>query len=128
MVRLQALTGMRPGEVTIMRGCDLGTTGTVWTYTPSTQRTEDHGMERPIDLGPEAQDVIKPFLMADLSALFDPREMMKKFQAMRRNNRKALQYDNGLRDRTFLWGRAPLRQNELFPAAVDPSGVEGPRS
>ena len=31
MVRLQQLTGMRPGEVTIMRGCDLDTSGRVWT-------------------------------------------------------------------------------------------------
>jgi integrase len=89
MVRLQQLTGMRPGEVTIMRGCDLDTTGKVWTYNPSTHKTEHHGIERPIYLGPKAQDVIKPFLKADLSAhLFDPREMMNEFQAMRRKNRK----------------------------------------
>lgn len=30
MIELQRLTGMRPGEVLIMRGCDLNTSGDVW--------------------------------------------------------------------------------------------------
>lgn len=30
MVRAQRLTGMRPGEAALMRGCDLDTTGAVW--------------------------------------------------------------------------------------------------
>src|SRR5262249_22204198 len=34
MIQLQALTGMRPGEVTRMRTCDLDTSGKVWVYTP----------------------------------------------------------------------------------------------
>jgi integrase len=89
MVRLQQLTGMRPGEVTIMRGCDLDMTGKVWTYTPSTHKTEHHGIERPIYLGPKAQDIIKPFLKSDLTAhLFDPRDAMEAFNAERRLNRK----------------------------------------
>ena len=89
MIRLQQLTGMRPGEVTIMRACDLEMGGKVWTYTPSTHKTEHHGIERPVYLGPRAQEVIKPFLKSDLKAfLFDPRDMMDDFQAMRRKNRK----------------------------------------
>jgi integrase len=89
MIRLQQLTGMRPGEVTIMRPCDLDMGGKVWTYTPSTHKTEHHGIERPVYLGPRAQEVIKPFLKSDLKAfLFDPRDMMDDFQAMRRMNRK----------------------------------------
>jgi integrase len=89
MVRLQQLTGMRPGEVTIMRGCDLDMTGKVWTYTPSTHKTEHHGIERPVYLGPKAQDIIKPFLKSDLAAhLFDPRDAMEAFNAERRRNRK----------------------------------------
>jgi integrase len=34
MARLQRLTGMRPGEVVIMRALDLDTTGKVWLYRP----------------------------------------------------------------------------------------------
>lgn len=89
MIRLQQLTGMRPGEVTILRACDLDMGGKVWTYTPSTHKTEHHGIERPVYLGPRAQEVIKPFLKSDLKAfLFDPRDMMDDFQAIRRKNRK----------------------------------------
>jgi integrase len=89
MVRLQQLTGMRPGEVTIMRGCDLDMGGNVWTYTPSTHKTEHHGIERPIYLGPKAQEIIKPFLKQDLTAyLFDPRDAVDHFHAERRQNRR----------------------------------------
>jgi integrase len=89
MVRLQQLTGMRPGEVTIMRGCDLDMSGKVWTYTPSTHKTEHHGIERPIYLGPKAQDIIKPFLKSDLMApLFNPQDAVNAFHAERRRARK----------------------------------------
>lgn len=89
MVRLQQITGMRPGEVTIMRCCDLDMSGKVWTYTPATHKTEHHGIERPIYLGPKAQEIMKPFLKSDLAAyLFDPRDAMEVFNAARRRNRK----------------------------------------
>ena len=32
MIELQRLTGMRPGEVVIMRTCDLERSGDVWAY------------------------------------------------------------------------------------------------
>jgi integrase len=44
MVRLQLLTGMRPGEVVIMRAIDLDTTGPIWLYRPGSdqgRRTND---------------------------------------------------------------------------------------
>jgi integrase len=75
MIQLQRLTGMRSGELTIMRGSDLDTTGRVWTYTPATHKTEHHGHERPIYLGPRAQEIIGPYFKADFSAyLFSPVE------------------------------------------------------
>jgi len=75
MIRLQLLTGMRPGEVTIMRGTDLDTAGKLWLYRPAHHKTEHHGHERLIYLGPKAQDVLRPFLKADLSSyLFSPAE------------------------------------------------------
>jgi integrase len=74
MIRLQRLTGMRPAEVCAMRGCDLDTTGKVWTYTPGTHKTEHHGHDRVVHLGPQAQDLIRPLLRHDLTAhLFSPR-------------------------------------------------------
>ena len=73
MVELQRLSGMRPGEVTSMRTCDIDTSGRVWIYTPSEHKTEHHGKERPIYLGPQAQAILKPWLRTNLTAyLFSP--------------------------------------------------------
>jgi integrase len=73
LIRLQWATGMRPGEAVIMRGCDLDTSGKVWLYTPERHKTEHHGHQRAIFLGPQAQEIIKPFLKTDVSAyLFSP--------------------------------------------------------
>ncbi len=89
MVRLQALTGMRSGEVVIMRGMDLDTTGKLWVYKPQHHKTEHHGHTREIYLGPKAQEVIRPFLKADVTAyLFSPaqadRARRDRLQAKRR--------------------------------------------
>ena len=89
MVQLQRLTGMRPGEVVAMRGRDIDTTGKVWLYRPPTHKTAHHGIERVIDLGPRAQQLIKPFLRSDVDAyLFSPAESEQARNAMRRANRK----------------------------------------
>ena len=62
MVWLQWWSGMRPGEVVAMRPCDIDTSGDVWTYRPQRHKTQHCGRERTIDLGPRAQDVLRPFL------------------------------------------------------------------
>jgi integrase len=78
MVELQRLTGMRPGEVTIMRTCDLDTSGRVWIFTPETHKTEHHGRVRKIYIGPQAQAILRPWLRTDLMAyLFSPRDAME---------------------------------------------------
>ena len=89
MIELQLLTGMRPGEVRLMRGCDLDTTERVWSYTPESHKTEHHGIDRRIYLGPQAQDVIKAFLKTDLKTyLFSPREAEEARNHKRRRNRR----------------------------------------
>jgi integrase len=37
MIELQRLTGMRPGEIVIMRTCDVEHSVDVWTYSPEPQ-------------------------------------------------------------------------------------------
>jgi integrase len=87
MIQLQRLTGMRPGEVVIMRAMDLDTSGRIWLYRPGADQG-DHGThktawrdhDRIIAIGPQAQEVIKPFLTKSLHAyLFSPRESMEAF-------------------------------------------------
>jgi integrase len=73
MIELQRITGMRSGEVCIMRAADIKLSGKVWVYTPATHKTAWHGHERNIYLGPKAQTIVRPFLKADLLAyLFSP--------------------------------------------------------
>jgi integrase len=73
MIRLQLASGMRPGEVVTMRGCDLDTTGAVWVYTPQKRKTQHHGHERTIYLGPQAKAIVSQFLKPDTQAfLFSP--------------------------------------------------------
>ena len=89
MVELQRLSGMRPGEVVIVRTSDLDTSGRVWVYTPESHKTEHHGRERRIYLGPQAQAILRPWLRTDLTAyLFQPREAMEAYRAELRRNRK----------------------------------------
>jgi len=76
MVRLQLLSGCRPGEVVALRPCDLtfGLDGTVC-YRPDSHKTEHHGRERRIYLGPQAVAILRPFLERDPeSSCFSPAE------------------------------------------------------
>lgn len=78
MVQLGALTGMRPGEIRIMRTGDIDRTGDVWTYTPMWHKTEGHDVTRTIQLGKRAQDILTPCLKLDPDAyLFSPVDAMK---------------------------------------------------
>ena len=89
MVELQRLTGMRPGEVCSMRSADIDTSGRVWTYTPERHKTEHHGRERRIYLGPTAQAILRPWLRTELAAyLFSPAEAMVERRAEMRDRRK----------------------------------------
>jgi integrase len=95
MIDLQRFTGMRPGEVVIMRAIDLDTTGKVWLYRPGSDQADGahktawRGHGRVIAIGPRAQEILKPCLKTDLHAyLFSPRESMEGVRAERRRNRK----------------------------------------
>jgi integrase len=89
MIELQRLTGMRPGEVCGMRTLDVDMSGQVWVYTPESHKTEHHGRERRIFLGPAAQAVLAPWLKADREAyIFSPREAMEERRADLRKSRK----------------------------------------
>jgi integrase len=89
MVELQRLSGMRPGEVCSMRTIDVDTSGRVWIYTPESHKTEHHGRERRIYLGPKAQEILRPWLRPELTAsLFSPAEAEADRHAEQRENRK----------------------------------------
>jgi site-specific recombinase XerD len=84
MIQLQRCTGMRGGEVVQMRAADLDMRGALWEYRPARHKTQLHGVERVIMLGPKAQQLIKPFLTTDLQApLFSPAAAEKERRTVR---------------------------------------------
>lgn len=88
MVQVQLYTGMRPGELVLMRRRDIDTSGKVWLYRPRSHKTKHHGHERTIYLGVKAQSYIKPYLAPDLDAyIFDPRKAMKERWETRKTHR-----------------------------------------
>lgn len=89
MIEIQRLSGMRPGEVCLMRSCDIDVTERIWLYTPESHKTEHHGKERMVYLGPQAQAVLRPWLRPELGAnLFSPAEATAERKASLRSDRK----------------------------------------
>jgi integrase len=62
MIRVMLWTGMRPGELCAMRACDLERDGDVWIYRPVSHKTEHHGKDRIILVGPQAQAILQPYI------------------------------------------------------------------
>ncbi len=93
MIELQLATGMRPGEVVIMRGRDLDLSEEVWAYRPLTHKTEHHGVDRVIFLGPKAQEVLRPILSGNVNSyLFSPRqavaELRRRMRRLKPKNKR----------------------------------------
>lgn len=85
MVRLQWLTGMRPGEVVLMRWADIdegfgAVDGVrVWAFYPLTHKLSRIGKDRVIPLGPEAQRILVAHRKPDESSwLFSPSDVRKR--------------------------------------------------
>lgn len=89
MVKILLLTGMRCGELCIMRACDLDMTGETWLFRPERHKALWRDKERVIAIGPTAQDIIRQYLTVNTSAyLFSPARQEELIQAERRAKRK----------------------------------------
>lgn len=78
MVRLQRLTGMRPGEVCLIRPFDLNKSNDIWIFTPESHKNEHHERKRPIPIGPQAQKLLLPYLLrGENDYCFSPSESEK---------------------------------------------------
>lgn len=117
MVSLQLLTGMRPGELTIMRRRDIDTSGAVWFYKPGSHKTEHRGRHRMIAIGPRGQELLKEgrFLKPELDAyLFSPSDAVRErldAQRAARIQRYKLEHPNGRGD-----GIQPSQRDRSKPA------------
>lgn len=89
MVRFEQFTGCRPGEACMIRPCDVDRSDEIWQYRPESHKTEHHGRERIIYVGPKAQQVLLPYLLRDAQVpCFQPVESEQKRRDVLRTRRK----------------------------------------
>ena len=89
MVRFQRLTGCRPGDVCIIRPCDVDRSNDVWEYRPKSHKTAYRGKERIIYVGLKAQDVLRPYLLREAEAYcFSPAESVKELRERKHARRR----------------------------------------
>jgi site-specific recombinase XerD len=63
--------------------------GDVWQYRPESHKTQHHGRERIIYIGPQAQDVLLPYLLRPADACcFSPADSVEKHRAEIRARRQ----------------------------------------
>lgn len=84
MVRLQRLTGARPGELCNMRVNEITAAGDVLVYQPKQHKTKHHGKDRVIVIAGAAIDIIKPYLQGDVGEfVFSARKSLEQTLADR---------------------------------------------
>jgi len=99
MLRLQWLTGMRSGEVRVMRTIDLDRSDSqCWYYRPGSDAGPNgqhknawRGQDRIVVLGPQAIEAVTPWLREDKPAeyLFQPRQAVEERNIRRRKERRS---------------------------------------
>lgn len=62
MILVQWYTGARPGEVVLLRPCDIDRAGPVWVFEPHAHKTQRLGHRRLVAIGPKCQEVLAPWL------------------------------------------------------------------
>lgn len=109
MVRLQLLTGMRPGEVCALTASQIHRDGLkvegvpIWVYRPTHDKQSHRRKPVPIALGPKAQQVIEPF-MGRSGFLFSPLEEMEAIAQKRHAEARFPRKRKGFQNRTFTDG------------------------
>ena len=89
MIQLQLLSGMRPGEVVLLRPCDVDRSGPTWVYQPAFHKTDYRDIERTIFFGPKSREILLPWLdRPSENYCFSPAEAMVERAAAKRAARK----------------------------------------
>jgi integrase len=95
MIQLQLHTAARPGEICLMRLCDIDMTQDIWIYKPHQHKTLHHGMERYIYIGPQAQEIINQFSTNQpFEYLFSPKATINEINTTASTHRRKDQIKN----------------------------------
>lgn len=88
MIRFQLLTGARPGEVCSMTPASIHREGDAWEYRVDGHKTEHHGRNRTVYIGPDAQAILGPYLFRDASEVcFSMAEAVEQRRALTASRR-----------------------------------------
>jgi integrase len=110
MVEVQRLTGMRPGEVCLLRPCDIQMSGRVWLFAPRRHKTAHRGKVRTVAIGPRAQKVLREFLTEDAEAyVFSPARAVAELHAERTKARETPRYRSHMARNKAKRTRRPRR-------------------
>lgn len=77
MVQIQYLCGMRPGEVCIMRECDIEVRDGIWWYAPQQHKNEWRGHSLIKAIPRSAQKILTKFMGGQGEYLFRPNDSVK---------------------------------------------------
>lgn len=126
MVRVQRLTGMRPGELCSMTPADLDTSspGGAWLYDLGRRhKTALYGKSRTVAIGPRAQAILARYLSRSLSApIFSPAESESRRPRKNGSPRKLRRSGRPIHDRytRTSYARAIARAcDKAFPPPAD---------
>lgn len=72
MIRVQLLTGMRPGEASTMMAGEVDRSAAIWIYKPSVHKMSHKGKIRVIPIGPKCQAILRPWIDAAGDGLVFP--------------------------------------------------------
>jgi integrase len=130
MLQLQWLTGMRSGEVRVMRTLDIDTGNPqCWLYRPGSDagpcgrhKNAWRGQLRVVPLGPKCIEIVRPFLRPEepLAYLFSPQQSVDDRNALRRAGRRTPLPRKGRPKLKARPKRAPgaCYTDESYPRAV----------
>ncbi|MCC9644982.1 site-specific integrase [Rhodopirellula sp. JC740] len=121
MIRFQLLTGARPGEVCVMKPALINRDDEVWEYRVAGHKTEHHGRNRTVFIGPDAQEILQPYLFRDPDSvcfsMAEAVEQRRSLAALKRKTPESCGNRRGKRsnkDRAGKRGkRAPRSQNDF---------------
>lgn len=98
MVRVQRLTGARPGEICNLMAGDIDTSGDIWIARPKDHKTAYLAHSREILIRPSAQEILRKYLpRVSTLAIFCPREAEEMRRRQRRRTRKTKLFPSHVR-------------------------------
>lgn len=110
MVQVQLLTGMRPGEVCLLRPVDIDRSGEVWVYRPHAHKGTWRGTDRVISIGPKAQALLLEHWPANPAEyIFCPARSMAVRLAERSEKRVTPRYPSHMKRNTAKRKAVPDR-------------------